>query len=85
MVDLADGVVHFLEGTGARLLTRAVRHAITRGHNDVKLSQLKQYVRENLLMFPPLPSMTQQMVSGAHPDYAAFLNLRDLVLQSKPE
>jgi hypothetical protein len=85
LVDLADCVVHFLEGPGARLLTRAVRHAITHGHNDVKLSQLKQYIRENLLMFPPLLPMTEQKRSGQHSDHAAVLQFRGLVLEAKPE
>ena len=72
LVDLSDGVVNLPQGVGARLLTRAIRLALVRGDYDIKLSQIHQYVRENLLIFPPLPSMVGQMMAGKHPDTAAI-------------
>jgi hypothetical protein len=68
LVDLADGVVNFPEGDGARLLTRAVRLAVAQGHVGVRLSEIQQYIRVNLLIFPPLPSMFKSMLAGRHPD-----------------
>jgi hypothetical protein len=76
LVDLADGVVHLPEGEGARLLTRAIRLALNRGDYNVKLSQTRQYIRENLLMFPSLPSLVGQMRAGRHPDTEAILRAR---------
>lgn len=79
LVDLAAGVSHFPQGKGARLLTRAVRLAVTRGHDEIRLSDLKRYIRINFLIFPPLTSMVQQMVVAQHPDTAALLRFRDLL------
>jgi hypothetical protein len=79
LIDLADGVSNLPQGDGARLLTRAVRHAIAHGHDQVKLGQLKQYVRTNMLIFPLLPSMTLQMAQGQHPDTVAVQRFRSML------
>ena len=71
LVDLADGVMRWPEGEGARLLSRAVWHAVVRGHRDVRLSQVKEYARAHGLLFPPLKWMVGQMVLGKHPDVSA--------------
>jgi hypothetical protein len=42
LVDLADGVVEYPEGDGARLLTRAIKLAIARQDSDVRLSGIEQ-------------------------------------------
>lgn len=77
LVDLASGLLHWPEGDGARLLTRGVRFAVTRGHRDVKLSQIEQYVRANLLIYPLLRPLGTQMVEGEHPDTSAQRRARD--------
>jgi hypothetical protein len=78
LVDLADGIVNFPDGNGARLLTRAVRTAIARGDTEVKLSQIHHYIRSNLLIFPPMQSMVAQMKAGTHPDVASLVKARTL-------
>ncbi|KAF2818815.1 hypothetical protein CC86DRAFT_413469 [Ophiobolus disseminans] len=80
LVDLSDGVVNMPQGDGARLLTRAIRLALTRKDYHVRLSQVHQYIRENLLIFPPLRSMVDQMLAGRHPDVVA-VNRAKLMLQ----
>jgi hypothetical protein len=77
LVDLAGGVMHWPEGDGARLLTRAVRHAVIHGNRNVKLSQIQQYLRANLLIFPPLLPLVTQMVEGEHLDKVAQLRARN--------
>ncbi|KAF2034145.1 hypothetical protein EK21DRAFT_85594 [Setomelanomma holmii] len=77
LVDLADGLARFPLGDGARLLTRAVRLAVARDDRDVKLSEIHQYIRGNLLIIPPLPSMREQMMAGNHPDAAAIGRWRE--------
>jgi hypothetical protein len=71
LVDLADGVVEYPEGDGARLLTRAIELAVARQDNDVRLSGIHQYIRSNLLIFPVLPSLFGEMMAGRHPDRKA--------------
>ncbi|KAH8725708.1 hypothetical protein GQ44DRAFT_796859 [Phaeosphaeriaceae sp. PMI808] len=68
LVDLMTGVQHLPEGDGARLLTRAVRLAHRRGDKDIRLGQIHEYIRKNLLIFPLLPSLIGQLKSGKHPD-----------------
>ncbi|KAH7084317.1 hypothetical protein FB567DRAFT_629840 [Paraphoma chrysanthemicola] len=79
LVDLADGLARYPSGEGARSLTRAVRLAVARGDRYVKLSQIQEYIRRNLLIYPPLPSMHVQMMNGHHPDVVASGRMRDEV------
>jgi hypothetical protein len=72
LVDLADGVVEYPEGDGARLLTRAIELAVTRQENDVRLSGIHEYIRSNLLIFLVLPSLFDEMMAGRHPDRKAL-------------
>jgi hypothetical protein len=83
LVDLAMDVVHLPGGDGARLLTRAMVFAMKHGHYDVKLSQVRQYIRENLLFFPPLPSMIKGYYAGRHPDRLAVDRARVVVENAK--
>tara|TARA_R110002003_G_scaffold105_1_gene8726 strand:- start:6311 stop:7363 length:1053 start_codon:yes stop_codon:yes gene_type:complete len=83
LVDLADGLVRFPSGEGARLLTRAVRLAVARADRYVKLSEVQQYIRENLLIFPSLPSLLGQVMAGQHPDVMASARVRTEVRQAK--
>ncbi|CAO2653661.1 Nn.00g030720.m01.CDS01 [Neocucurbitaria sp. VM-36] len=85
LVDLADGVVRWPEGEGARLLTRAVRHAIVHGNRDVRLSQIQGYIRGHLLMFPLLKSMVAHMRDGKHPDVLANERSQGLLWERKQE
>ncbi|KAH7072019.1 hypothetical protein BKA63DRAFT_577633 [Paraphoma chrysanthemicola] len=83
LVDLADGLAQYPSGEGARLLTRAVRLAVARGDRYVKLSQIQEYVRQNLLIYPLLPSMHFQMMNGHHPDVAASGRIREEVRRAQ--
>jgi hypothetical protein len=77
LVDLADGVVEYPEGDGARLLTRAIKLAIARQDYDVRLIEIHQYIRANLLIFPIMPSMVEAMMAGRHPDEIAVEHFRE--------
>jgi hypothetical protein len=71
LVDLADGVVRYPEGDGARLITRAIKLAVARKDTHVRLSGIHQYIRANLLIFPMMSSMLQEMMLGRHADKIA--------------
>lgn len=58
-------------GDGARLLTRAIIFALKNGHYNVKLSQVREYIRTNLLFTPLLPPMINGYLAGQHPDTVA--------------
>ncbi|KAJ4364596.1 hypothetical protein N0V83_009192 [Neocucurbitaria cava] len=83
LVDLADGVAQWPENQGARLLTRAVKHAIMHMNRDVRLSQIQGFIRENLLMIPSLNTMIKEVNNGKHPDVVANEWYRSLLLKQK--
>ncbi len=46
LFSLGDGLVHYPQGADEGILTIAVRHARLHGHDNVRLSQLEQYVAQ---------------------------------------
>jgi hypothetical protein len=50
LVDLAEGVVHFPQGADRGLLSVAVEHARRNNHNQVRISELAQYVQQEQLV-----------------------------------
>ncbi|KAL1795965.1 hypothetical protein ACET3X_006189 [Alternaria dauci] len=46
LFSLGDGLVHFPQGADQGVLTIAVLHARRHGHNNVRLSQLEQYITQ---------------------------------------
>ncbi|KAG9195172.1 hypothetical protein G6011_00292 [Alternaria panax] len=49
LFSLGDGLVHFPQGADEGILTIAVRYARYHGHNNVRLSQVEQYITQERL------------------------------------
>lgn len=51
LIDLAEGIspAKFPQGKGALALTHALVHAMNHGHDQIKLSQVRAYVRQHQL------------------------------------
>jgi hypothetical protein len=49
LYSLGDDLVHWPEGPDRGVLTIAVRHARSNGHNNVRLSQIEQYISQDRL------------------------------------
>jgi hypothetical protein len=82
LVDLADGVVNWPEGNGARLLTRAVQHAIKHGHRYVRISQIRQFLKECPEIVEPMLKPMAVMgldQDGENPDVALIEELKEMI------
>ena len=79
LVDLAEGLVKWPTGSGARILTRAVQTAVHYGHRHIRLSQLGQYVRDAEINRPWLQPMAMRGLDrtrGVHPDVVVLDEVR---------
>lgn len=80
LVDLAEGLVNWPRGSGARLLTRAVEFAVRHGYRHVKLSQFHNFVHAYQINLPLLPPMaTRGLAGGVHPDTIVKEELQDVI------
>ncbi|ORY08805.1 hypothetical protein BCR34DRAFT_603326 [Clohesyomyces aquaticus] len=78
LVDLADGVVNWPQGDGARILTHAIWFAVDNDFREVKLSQIHDFIREYGLGLPLLLKMASMGLKDGfvNPDQdAKFANL----------
>ncbi|KAF2279524.1 uncharacterized protein EI97DRAFT_482034 [Westerdykella ornata] len=82
LVDLAEGVVNWPTGSGARLLTRAIRLAQQQGHRYVKLSQIHEFMRVHKVHLPLLrPMAIRGKCGGVNPDVLVKRGLELVIYQ----